>query len=187
MTSTELFTTLPTPSDDAPCGVTVLARFIDGLGFRYRWATDGLERQDLAFRPCESSMDLGELLDHERFLARWMRVNVGAALKGSEPVTYPECCQGLSDPGGDPALLIEQTLIALSELRQDILALGDEGLRRVTLIGGKEPTSFPVWNMMNGPLADALTHVGQVTSWRRILGKPVPRHDVFRGRPPRPS
>ena len=27
--------------------------------------------------------------------------------------------------------------------------------------------------------------LGQITSWRRILGKPVPKHDVFRGYPPR--
>ena len=43
---------------------------------------------------------------------------------------------------------------------------------------------FPFWNLVNGPLADALTHIGQVNSWRRIAGKPAPPADVFRGLPP---
>ena len=31
---------------------------------------------------------------------------------------------------------------------------------------------LPFWYWINGPLADALTHVGQITSWRRIAGNP---------------
>ena len=31
---------------------------------------------------------------------------------------------------------------------------------------------LPFWYWINGPLADALTHVGQITSWRRISGNP---------------
>ena len=45
--------------------------------------------------------------------------------------------------------------------------------------------SLPLWNMVNGPLADSLTHIGQVLSWRRLAGSPPPPADVFRGRPPR--
>ncbi len=181
----EKFRSLPDPPSGSPCGATVLARLVDGLAFRYRWATHGLERGDLAFRPCDDAMTLEQLLDHVRSLARWMHVNVRAAKERRDPVPYPECCDGLADPDGDPATLVLQTLHALADLRGDVLELGDEGLDRVVLIGGREPREFPVWNLINGPLADALTHVGQITSWRRILGKPVPKHDVFRGRPPR--
>lgn len=180
----EQFHSLPAPPADTPCGSTVLARLVDGLAFRYRWATHGLDREDLRFRPCDDAMTLDELLDHLRYLARWMHTNVRAAKLSHDPVPYPECCAGLADPAGDPDVLIHQTLSALADLRADILDLGEEGLTRVVLIGGREPTAFPVWNLINGPLSDALTHVGQVTSWRRILGKPVPKHDVFRGRPP---
>jgi len=179
------FHSLPAPPADSPCGSTVLARLVDGLAFRYRWATDGLDRQDLDFRPCDDAMTLGQLLDHLRFLARWMHINVRAAHLDLEPVAYPDCCSGLPDPDGNPDELIHQTLSALAELRENVLELGEGGLSRVVLVGGRESTTFPVWYLINGPLSDALTHVGQVTSWRRILGKPVPKHDVFRGRPPR--
>ncbi|MBL4904447.1 MAG: hypothetical protein JKZ00_00090, partial [Flavobacteriaceae bacterium] len=30
---------------------TVASRMVDGLGFRYYWATEGLTEKDLAFRP----------------------------------------------------------------------------------------------------------------------------------------
>ncbi len=43
---------------------TIIARFLDGLGFRYRWATEGLTERDLQFRPVEGSMDMMEVLDH---------------------------------------------------------------------------------------------------------------------------
>ena len=32
-------------------GENILARMVDGLGFRYFWATEGLREEDLAFRP----------------------------------------------------------------------------------------------------------------------------------------
>jgi hypothetical protein len=28
--------------------------------------------------------------------------------------------------------------------------------------------------LINGPIADALTHIGQIVSWRRINGNPQP-------------
>lgn len=175
---------LPEPPAGPIHAAAALARVVDGLAFRYRWATDGLTADDMDFRPCDG-WNLGELLDHLRFLARWMETNAAAALSGEESVTYPAACDGLPDPGGDPAAFTAQTLGALATLREHLLALGEGGLERITLIGGREPTAFPVWNLLNGPLADALTHVGQVSSWRKIAGNPAPRHDVFRGRPPR--
>ena len=166
-------------------GPHVLARLVDGLSFRYRWASHGLRVDDLAFTPGEGSMTLGELLDHLRFLARWLHTNVAAARSGSEPVVYPAACDGLPDPSGDPTAYMVQTLEALAALRADFAAMSEAELASITFIGGREPTAFPAWNMLNGPLADALTHVGQLASWRRSAGNPVVRHDVFRGRPPR--
>lgn len=42
----------------------VLVRLLDGLGFRYRWATEGLTEDDMGFQPCSSSMSVSELLAH---------------------------------------------------------------------------------------------------------------------------
>ncbi|GJM23066.1 MAG: hypothetical protein DHS20C15_29810 [Planctomycetota bacterium] len=175
----------PMSADDLPSAASILKRLVDGLAFRYRWASDGLSRDDLAFTPCDGSMSLGELLDHLRYLARWLQVNVSAGLRGDAPVTYPECCAELPDPAGDPELLREQSLSAWGALSDELSGASAEDLQRVVLVGGKEPTSFPFWNALNGPLADALTHVGQLNSWRRQLGRPAPKPDVFRGRPPR--
>jgi hypothetical protein len=33
---------------------------------------------------------------------------------------------------------------------------------------------YPFWNLINGPIADALWHVGQVVSFRRSSGNPMP-------------
>ena len=59
MTASELpYHDVPQPPDTYTAG-NVLSRFMDGLGFRYRWATEGLTDQDLAFRICESGRSTG--------------------------------------------------------------------------------------------------------------------------------
>jgi hypothetical protein len=56
--------------------------------------------------------------------------------------------------------------------------MSDDDLSKV-IIGDR-----PLWNIINGPVSDALTHVGQINSFRRLNGNPVPRANVFLGRPP---
>jgi hypothetical protein len=34
---------------------------------------------------------------------------------------------------------------------------------------------YPLWNMINGPLADAMYHTGQIVSFRRSSGNPIPK------------
>ena len=41
-----------------------------------------------------------------------------------------------------------------------------------------------MWNLLNGPLADFLTHVGQITAWRRIAGCPAPAPQYLLGLAP---
>lgn len=175
---------LPEPPAAEPHAAALLARLVDGLAFRYRWASDGLRPEDLGFRPAPDAMDLGQLLAHLAQLASWMSANVAAARDGGSPVTYPAAGAVVEAARGSPEQLVTLTLDLLHALRSDVLALGDGGLLRIRLVGGREPTAYPVWNLLNGPLADALTHVGQLATWRRMLGRPVPQHDVFRGRGP---
>ena len=42
----------------------LVARMVDGLGFRYFWATEGLSPEDLAFRPSPEARTSGETIDH---------------------------------------------------------------------------------------------------------------------------
>lgn len=155
---------------------------LDGLGFRFRWAADGLSAEDLAFSPGHGAMTLGELLLHMRQLVGWVGVNVHGARVGGEPVIWSAACAELADPGSDPTMLSEQVLETIATLRADLLALGDDGLSDIRLLASSGPDLRPFWNAVNGPLADFLTHVGQLNSWRRLLDKPAPPVDVFRGR-----
>ena len=49
---------------------TVAARMIDGLGFRYYWATESLREEDLNFKPNEDARTSLETLDHILSLSR---------------------------------------------------------------------------------------------------------------------
>jgi len=160
---------IPAPPATARA-TTVMARVVDGLGFRYRWATEGLREQDAEFRASPDSMTLRELLHHIARLAAWLDAHAGG-----EP---------LGDIERDLPTLRRATLGRLVALRTRLVEMKDEELAALSITGKPELGPLPFWNMLNGPLADALTHVGQVNSWRRLAGHPSPRADVFRGRPP---
>ena len=153
-------------------GATVMARVVDGLAFRYRWATEGLRPADADFRPGAGSMSLLELVAHIARLVSWLDGHLG----GQSSPSFAEDLQGLS----------RQTLDHLGQLRARLQTMDDAALGEHRISGGSGD-SLPFWNMLNGPLADALTHVGQINAWRRLAGNPTPRADVFRGRPPAPS
>ena len=43
--------------------------------------------------------------------------------------------------------------------------------------------TFPFWNMINGPISDAIWHSGQVVANRRASGNPInPKVNVFIGK-----
>lgn len=160
---------IPAPPDAAR-GTTVMARVVDGLGFRYRWATEGLRQEDEDFRPGPDSMTLREILHHVARLTAWLDAHAGGP-----PMT---------ELSRDVPALRAATLGRLQALRTRLLAMSDAELSALSITGTPERGPLPFWNMLNGPLADALTHVGQLNAWRRLAGNPAPRADVFRGRPP---
>ena len=43
---------------------TVISRMIEGLGFRYYWATDDLRDDDLLYKPSDDSRSSLEVLEH---------------------------------------------------------------------------------------------------------------------------
>jgi len=143
---------------------TVLTRMLDGLGFRFYWATEGLRAEDYSFRPAKDTMSIGELVMHVWQLMNWVS---SGALK----------CPYRKPRSGEKAR--EQTLLIIHDLRNRMLNMSDEDLAKLRL-GGK-----PFWNIINGPFSDALTHTGQINSFRRIAGNPVAGANVFRGEPPK--
>lgn len=153
----------------------VAARMIDGLGFRYYWATEGLRPEDLAFRPSPEARTSEETIDHILGLSSII-VN---AVKQQPNVRSGEETSPLNFE-----IKRKQTLENL-KTASDILKGAGASLAEYPIVfenGGKR-SEFPFWNMLNGPIADALWHVGQVVSFRRSSGNPFnSKVSVFSGK-----
>jgi hypothetical protein len=146
-----------------PSGPSVIARLLDGLGFRCHWATAGLSAEHYAFSPGQGSYSIGELVRHVWGLVHWVHLSV---LGREEP--RPE------DAPAQRAHALEM----LHRLREHFISLDDAALEAMTIDGR------PFWHMINGPLADALTHVGQINAFRRLAGNPTPKAGLFTDEPP---
>ena len=149
-------------------GTSVLARIVDGLAFRYYWATDGLRSEDFEFRPGPDSMSTLELQQHILNLVCMIKQTV---FDSTERETF------VSD---DPVFLRDKVLEILLIVREHLAELTDDVIAGHQVLK-RDGSLFPVWNIMNGPLCDALTHVGQINAWRRLNGNPTPAVNVFAG------
>ncbi|SNR15529.1 DinB family protein [Tenacibaculum jejuense] len=157
---------IPKASDSYTAG-SVASRLIDGLGFRYYWATEGLTEKDLAFKPTPESRTSGETIDHILGLSQ---VVLNAALKKPNGEKQPE--MSFKEKR-------EKTLQNLKKA-SDILK-NETDLTEFKVIFGEN--KFPFWNAINGPIADAMWHVGQVVTFRRSSGNPFPKGvSVFTGK-----
>ena len=145
------------------CGTAVLARLLDSLGFRFRWATHDLSDSDYAFSPGQGCQSIGQLVGHIWGLVNWISTTV----LGQE-----------AKPPETPQEQRVHALQMLFHLREHVSTLDDSSLATITI------RDYPFWHILNGPLADALTHVGQINVLRRLAGNPTPRARVFTGEPP---
>ena len=144
---------------------SVAARLVDGLGFRYFWATEGLTDVDLNYRPTETSRSTHETLRHIEGLTS---VLLNAVNKKPNSGDGP-------DEGMPFADLRELTLDHIREA-SEILKTDAANLEEFPMIfqRGENSSEYPFWNLINGPIADAIWHVGQVVSFRRSSGNPLP-------------
>lgn len=149
---------------------TVAARVVDGLGFRYYWATEGLRAEDLAFKPSEEARTIEETIDHIVVLTQILREAVNEkAFTGIEI--------GEMSFEDKRELTLENIRIASEKLK--ISAAEDLMKYDMIFSSGSE---FPFWNLLNGPIADAINHVGQIISIRRTNGNPYNQNiSVLRG------
>lgn len=153
----------------------VAARMIDGLGFRFYWATEGLRPEDLAFRPTPEARSCEETIDHILGLS----TIIGNALNNRPNVRSGEETSALAF-----AVKRRKILESLHE-SSTLLKKPEADLDNFPIIrqSGDTRAEFPFWNLLNGPIADALWHTGQVVTFRRSSGNPInPRVDVFMGR-----
>ncbi|MDZ7608199.1 MAG: hypothetical protein U5K79_22055 [Cyclobacteriaceae bacterium] len=142
---------------------TVAARMIDGLGYRYYWATEGLREEDLSFKPSDSSRTTQETIEHIHGLSRTIVNSV--LIIANEPVSETL----------DVATLRKHTLENLKKASDILRAAhpGDIEKYKIIFRRGGTTTEYPFWNMINGPIEDAVYHTGQVVAFRRASGNPI--------------
>jgi hypothetical protein len=152
---------------------TVAARMVDGLGFRYYWATEGLQPEDLSYKPSADARTSMETLAHIHGLCN---VLLNAVMQ--KPNTRAEEKEWSFED------LRKETLLAIKGASDRLKAAAPGDMENFSIVfrRGEQTSEFPFWNMLNGPLADALWHVGQVVSMRRGSGNPIsPKVSVFSG------
>lgn len=152
----------------------VIARMVDGLGFRYHWASKGLTATDLQFSPNTESRSTLETIRHI--------YNLSVAIANA-PQNKPN--DGSVDASAwDYEKLRKGTLQNLkiaSDNLQNKTAV-DIAKMKVIFKRGENISKFPYWNMINGQLSDAIYHTGQLVSFRRTSGNPMnPKVNVFNG------
>jgi len=152
---------------------TVVARMIDGLGFRYYWATEGLRDQDLAYKPSETNRTIEETINH---------------LYGLSHVIYNSAKKEINDRSQQPdeELTFQEkrahTLFNF-KIASDIFLTVDDLTEYMVIFESKTgQVEYPFWNQINGPIEDAVWHCGQVVVLRRASGNPIdPEVSFFRG------
>ena len=153
----------------------VVKRMIDGLGYRYHWATDSLRQEDLEYKIGETNRTALETLEHIYNLSNTIlncsesKPNVRSGDK--EEMEWNE--------------MRSATLNNLQKAAFFFSLKNDDKLKDAKLIfqRGERTSDYEFWHLLNGPLADALTHVGQIVSSRRASGNPLdPRVSVFMGK-----
>lgn len=164
------YTCIPEPPKEMSAAA-ILTRLVDGIGFRYRWATEGLRQEDMKFQPCGTSMRIEELLAH-----------IHGLLAVSESYLTDKDVIKIESVELDERRRL--TLDTIVRLRESLIDLDDNylGNRMYRVPWGRE--ELPIWYLINGPLSDVLTHIGQIASWRRINNNPIQKASVFFGTPP---
>ncbi len=103
-------------------------------------------------------------------------------------------CPGARSPGQILAhlnVLIEWSTYIVqgsTERPQEAVLVWDQGVRRFfallkaldEAVQSADTGTFPIEKLLQGPLADALTHIGQLTMLRRMASSPVQAESYFR-------
>jgi len=147
---------------------TMAARMVDALGFRFYWASAELTTKDLNYKPSENSRTTAETLNHIYDLSK---IILNSTLKKpNNSSTYEEISYS------------EKRSKTLNNLKiaADILRSSNNISQYKIIFGNRE---IPFWNQVNGPIADAIWHCGQIASYRRASGNPInPKVNHFTGK-----
>lgn len=143
---------------------TVVSRMVDGLGFRYYWASYGLTEKDLAFKPSSDARTSLETLKHIYDLSTVILnsvIKVPNTGEKAPKMTFTE--------------LRKATLLNIEKASAILRSSKDISEYNIVFKRGNNTSQLPFWNQINGPISDALWHVGQVVTFRRSSGNPLPK------------
>jgi len=152
---------LPAPPENYSAG-TVAARMVDGLGFRFYWATEGLRPQDLDFKPGPEARTTRETVVHIYSMS-FIIVNATTHTVTTTPdsnIPFEE--------------LRARTLQNLKTASDNLRVSSDADMKKnvALLKRGDQTIERAFWYLLNGPIADCLWHTGQIVSFRRSSGNP---------------
>jgi hypothetical protein len=145
---------------DSVSAENIVVRLIQGIGFRFYWATEGLREHDYEFDGGGLN-SIAAMMQHILRLLRWVRSEI-----------LPEALAG-ADEG---STVRDNVFAELQMLQKGFAGMSARELQGLRIEG------LPFWHIINGPMADALTHIGQINVLRRIAGNPAPAANPFTGR-----
>ncbi len=153
---------------------TVISRMIDGLGFRYYWATEGLTEKELNYQPGNQGRTAEQTMEH---LLGLSRVILNSAKKLPNDRTKP---QKLDLSYAEKR---EETLNNFKEASEIFKKSTDLSEFSIIFKSKSGSNEFPFWNQINGPIEDAVWHAGQIVVLRRSAGNPISKGvNVFLGK-----
>ncbi len=159
---------------DEISSTNIMARMVQGLGFRFHWATDDLSEKDLKYRPSKDALSNFETIKHIYNLSNTIYNSIRNSPNTKSEKKVPN----------DYKNLRRETLNNLKLTSEAFESFNDEHLKNIKIIfqGKSGNYEFPIWNLINGPISDAIYHTGQLVSFRRTSGNPIPKGvNVFLG------
>ena len=152
----------------------IISRMINGLGYRYYWATEKLKENDLRFRPSKDAYSTKETIVHIFTLSKTVYNTTLSKINERPDIDIPSDYENIRN----------ETLQFLEKASKNFSNLNSEELNQMKIKFNRGGTikSFPIWNLLNGPIADAIYHTGQIVSFRRTTGNPIDSSvNVFMG------
>ena len=132
----------------------LLRHTVATLAYRAGKALRGAPAHFSEFRPAETSRSAGQILTHLADLMHW-------ALS---------IARGKEEWHNGPSLSWEE---GVQRFFASLQAFD-------TYLASDSPLEAPVEKLFQGPVADALTHVGQIAMLRRLAGAPIRGESYFR-------
>ena len=152
----------------------IISRMINGLGYRYYWATEKLRENDLRYRPSNDAYSTKETMVHIFTLSKTLYNTTLSKINERPDIDIPSDYENIRN----------ETLQFLEKASKNFSNLNSEELNQMKIKFNRGGTikSFPIWNLLNGPIADAIYHTGQIVSFRRTTGNPIDSSvNVFMG------